>query len=161
MIRIGMVVILGAIMVSMGISLYFYVLYQPAIKAVEYGQPVVIGPVEYTITYEGQFEGSSETKPEYEFLQVRIDVKNVSQESTLVSGIQFSLIDENGTRTTPVHGGFSSDDLLYHTIEPKKSATYFTQFDVPFDESATYKIGVEPRKEQETLDYAIVCLLNC
>ena len=148
-------------MVSIGVSLYAYMAYQPIIKTVDYGMPVAVGPVEYTITYEGQFNGSEDLRPEHDFVQIRIDAKNLSQESVQISGLQFSLVDENGTRSSPIYGEFSEEDLLFHTIGSQNAETFVTQFDVPFDEAAEYTVWIQPRKEQNALDYGIACLLNC
>ena len=161
MLNAGIVIILGALIVSMGIALYAYYIYQPNFKNVDAGEPIVVGTVEYIITYEGQFDGDEDTRPEHSFLKIRIDAKNLEEAPTQISGIQFTLINENGTRTAPVYGEFSDEDLLYHTMGYNKPVTYTTQFDVPFDEDDQYKIGIEPRKEQSSIDIGIVCILNC
>ncbi len=161
MVRIGLIIVVGVLMASMGSALYAYTIYQPVIKTVDYGKPVRVGPVEYVITYEKQFDGDKDIKPEHTFFQIRIDAKNLAQEPTPISGIQFVLIDENGTRSSPVHGGFSSEDLLFHTLTPQNTATFTTQFDIPVDEDATYYVGIQPRKEQSSRDIGNICVLNC
>ena len=161
MVRMGLVIFLGAIIASMGIAIYAYYLYQPSFTVVEEGETVQVGPVNYIIKYEGQFNGDERTRPEHSFFKIRIDAENTSQEDTRISGIQFFLIDENGTRTEPIYGEFSQEDLLNFALEPGKPATYTTQFDVPFYEEKEYKVGIQPRKEQKSTDYGIVCLMNC
>ena len=78
-----------------------------------------------------------------------------------MSGGQFYIIDENNEKTQPVYGDFSDEDLLDYYLEPNKESTWTTQFDIPFDESKEYKIGIRPTKVQASLDTAIICLLNC
>lgn len=161
MVRITLVLVVGAVMASMAAALYTYYIYQPNFKTANHGEPVIIGPVEYIITYEGQFDGTKEVRPEHSFLKIRIGAENLGDGPTQISGLQFTLIDENDARTEPIYGGFSDEDLLYHTLGVQKPASYTTQFDVPFDEDAQYSIGIEPRKEQSSLDIGIVCILNC
>ena len=155
------VIVLAAVIASMGIALYAYYIYQPNFVYTDAGEPVTVGPVRYVITYEGQFSGDKDTRPEHSFLKIRIEATNMESEPTQISGIQFTLIDDNDTRYAPIYGEFSDEDLLYHTIGFDKPASYTTQFDVPFDEDAQYRVGIEPRKEQESLDIGIVCILNC
>lgn len=161
MVRLGLVIFFGAILASMTIAIYAYYLYQPSFITVNEGQPVQVGPVKYVINYEGQFEGNEKVKPEHSFFKIRINAENLGTEPTRISGIQFFLIDENGTKTEPVFGNFSEEDLLNFPLEPGKPVSYTTQFDVPFYEDKQYKIGIQPRKEQKSRDIAIICLLNC
>jgi len=160
-VNIGLVLLLGGVIASMGIALYAYDAFQPNYKMVNAGEAVTVGPVEYIVTYEGQFEGSEDVQPVHSFLKIRVVATNLGQEPTQLSGIQFKLVDNNGNRSTPIHGAFSDEDLLYHTIEYDKAVTYTTQFDVPFSENSTYNVRVEPRKEQNSLDIGMVCIFNC
>ena len=161
MVNIGLVLLLGGVITSIGIALYAYEAFQPNYKIVNAGEAVEVGPVEYIVTYEGQFEGSEEVSPEHSFLKIRIVAKNLEQEPTQLSGIQFQLVDNGGNRSIPIHGAFSDEDLLYHTIEYNKAVSYTTQFDVPFSENSTYNVRVEPRKEHNSLDIGMVCIFNC
>jgi hypothetical protein len=68
--------------------------YQTNFIEVNEGEPVVVGPVEYVVTFEGTHEGDKETQPENTFLKIGIIAKNISDEKTAMSGGQFFLIDE-------------------------------------------------------------------
>jgi hypothetical protein len=161
MVRFGAVIVAGAVIASMIFAMFMYYEYLPNFIEINEGEPVVIGDVEYVITYEGQFNGDKDTRPEHTFFKIRIDAENMGREPTRISGIQFFLIDENGTRFEPVYGEFSSEDLLNFELKPGRPASYTTQFDAPFYEDKEYNIGIQPRKEQSSKDIGIVCILNC
>ena len=161
MARIGMVIVTAGIIISMGIAVYMYAQYQPNLKFVNAGEPVIVGPVEYTITFEGTHEGNKETKPEYTFLKIGIEAKNISQEPTRMSGGQFHLIDESRPDHEAIYGGFSEEDLIDDYLEPGKPVRWTTQFDIPYDEEEQYKILIRPTKQQSTTDTAIICITKC
>ena len=138
-----------------------YSQYQPNLKFANAGEPVIVGPVEYTITFEGTHEGNKETKPENTFIKIGIEATNLSQQVQRMSGGQFHLVDENRPDHEAVYGGFSDEDLIDDYLEPGKPVKWTTQFDAPFDEEQQYKILIRPTKEQKTTDTAIVCLVNC
>ena len=161
MIKAGAVIAIAAILVSIAIAMYFYNEYQPNFVYGEAGEPIQVGPVKYIVEYDGTHEGDEDTVPENIFVKIRIKATNLSDEETRMSGGQFYIIDENNEKTQPVYGDFSDEDLLDYYLEPNKESTWTTQFDVPFDESKEYKIGIRPTKVQASLDTAIICLLNC
>ncbi len=161
MARIGLVIVIGAIIVSMGIAVYMYAQFQPNLIFANYGEPVSVGPVQYTITFDGTHEGNKETKPENTFVKIRIVAENLSQETTRMSGGQFHLIDDNRPDHEAIYGGFSQEDLIEDYLEPGKPVSWTTQFDVPYDEEEQYKILIRPTKQQKTLDTAIICITNC
>jgi hypothetical protein len=160
MVRMGLVIFLGAIIVSIGVAIYAYVLYQPNFLLVEEGEPIQIGPVKYIISYEGQHNGNEGVRPENSFFMIRITAENLGSETTKISGGQFFLLDNN-QKIEPIYGEFSQEDLFIHDLEPKKLQSFTTQFDIDFDEEKKYKIGIEARKEQSSIDIGIVCVLNC
>ena len=163
MVRIGMVVVMGAIVGSMAIALFAYTLYQPNIIEVYQGEPARVGPIEYAITFEGVHEGSGDVVPNDQFVRIRINMVNVGEESAAVSGGQFYFVDENGKRHWPIYGNgtFGQEDLLRDVLQPGEHITRTTQFDVPFDDDATYYVYIRPAKEHGTTDYAVVCMTNC
>lgn len=161
MARLGVVILFGAIIASMGVALYMFSMYQTELIYASEGEPVQLGPVRYIITYEGQHSGDRDTKPDHSFFKIGIEAENNSGEEQTISGLQFFLIVENGTKIEPVYGEFSDEDLLYHTIPPGQTVRYTTQFDAPFDEDGEYSVGIQPRKEQDSNLRAIVCLLGC
>ncbi len=161
MAQIGIVIVIGAIAISMVVALYMYTQYQTNFITAKTGEPVVIGPVEYTITFDGTHKGNKETTPTDTFVKIRIIAKNISEEKTRISGGQFYLIDEKQQKHQPVYGGFSTEDLLDDWLEPNKPAMWTTQFDVPYDETKQYNIVIRPSKQQASVDTALICITNC
>lgn len=154
-------IIIAAIGVSMVFATYMYYEYQPNFKLVEAGQPVQVGPVIYTINFLDIHEGDDDIKPEEKFFQIEINVENVGTSTTILSGGQFYLLDENDNKHRAVFGEFSKEDLFNDELKPGESLTRTTQFDVPFEEESKYRIGVLPTKEQSSNDIGIICVLNC
>ncbi|ARS64365.1 Telomeric repeat-binding factor 2 [Candidatus Nitrosomarinus catalina] len=161
MARMGLVIVIGAIIGSMVLANYMYMQYQTNFIEVSEGETVIVGPVEYIVTFEGTHDGDKETEPENTFVKIGIIAKNISDENTVVSGGQFFLIDEKDQKHKAVFGEFSSKDLWLVGLEPNKPIEVTTQFDIPFDEDENYKIVIRPQKDQATVDTASICLTNC
>ena len=161
MARIGVVIVIGAIIGSMVLANYMYIQYQTNFIEVSEGETVIVGPVEYIVTFEGTHDGDKETEPENTFVKIGIIAKNISDENTVVSGGQFFLIDEKDQKHKAVFGEFSSKDLWLVGLEPNKPIEVTTQFDIPFDEDENYKVVIRPQKDQATVDTASICLTNC
>ncbi len=169
-VRIGLVIVIGIIIISMIVTMYMYTQYQTNFIRINAGEPVVIGPVEYMITFDGIYKGNEkliETKPDNIFVKIKIIAKNISEEKTVISASQFYLIDEKQQKHLPIHGGFSTD-LVYegfrssdHWLEPNKPVIMTTQFDVSYNELNQYNIVIRPSKQQSTVDTAIICITNC
>lgn len=159
--QFGIIIVIGAIIVSMTAAMYMYAQYQTNFIVVNEGETVIVGPVEYSVTFDGTNKGNKETVPENIFVKIRIIAKNISDEKTRLSGGQFYLVDEQQVKHQPIYGGFSADDLLDEWLEPNKSIMVTTQFDIPFDESKKYDILIRPSKQQSTVDTALVCITNC
>jgi len=158
---IGLVIVIAAVIGSMGFALYMYSEYQTNFIAVNAGESVTVGPVEYIVTFEGTHMGNEDTQPENTFVKILIEAKNNSQETTRMSGGQFYLIDDKEQKHEAVYGEFSKEDLLVDNLEPGKPARWTTQFDVPYDEQKQFKILIRPTKEQSTVDTAVICITNC
>ncbi|MFQ5782535.1 MAG: DUF4352 domain-containing protein [Nitrosopumilus sp.] len=156
-----MVVIVGAILVSIAAGMYMYTQYQTNYITTVAGKPITVGPVEYVITFEGTHEGDKKTIPENTFVMIGISAKNISDEPTVISGGQFYIIDENEQKHEAVFGEFSENDLWLEKLEPDKPIHRTTQFDIPFDKENQYKIIIRPQKDQTTVDTAVVCITNC
>ena len=161
MARMGLVIVIGAIIGSMVLANYMYMQYQTNFIEVNEGEPVVVGPVEYVVTFEGTHEGDKETQPENTFLKIGIIAKNISDEKTAMSGGQFFLIDEKDQKHKAVFGEFSAIDLWLIGLDPNNPVEATTQFDIPFDEDENYTIVIRPQKDQSTVDTASICLTNC
>ena len=161
MARMGLVIVIGAIIGSMILANYVYTQYQTNFIEVDAGEKVTVGPVEYVVTFEGTHEGSKEVKPENTFVKIGIIAKNISDEKTALSGGQFYLIDEKDQKHKAVFGEFTAKDLLIVGLDPGNPIEVTTQFDIPFDEDENYKIVIRPQKDQSTVDTASICLTNC
>ena len=94
MVRLGIVLVIGVIIGSMILANFMYMQYQTKLIETNAGEPVMVGPVEYIITFDGTHEGSKDVKPENIFVMIGIVAKNTGDEKTLLSGGQFYLIDE-------------------------------------------------------------------
>lgn len=161
MARIGAVIVISTIILSMGIALYMYTQYQTNFIEVNQGEPVTVGPVQYVIVFDGTHMGDKETTPENTFVKIKIEAENISDEDTRMSGGQFWLVDEKNQNHRAVYGGFSTTDLIDDVLEPGKPVSWTTQFDVPYDEEVQYKVVIRPTKQQSTVDTARVCITNC
>jgi len=161
MARIGIVIVIGAIIASMGVTMFMYTQYTTNFIESTVGEKITVGPVEYVVTFEGTHEGSKEVIPENTFVMIGITAKNISDEETMISGGQFYIVDEKEQKHKAVFGEFSSKDLWLEKLEPNKPIERTTQFDIPFDEEKQYKIIIRPQKEQSTVDTAVICITNC
>ncbi|MDH3339646.1 MAG: DUF4352 domain-containing protein [Nitrosopumilus sp.] len=158
---IGIIIVIGAIIGSMGFAMIMYTQYTTNFIESTIGETVTVGPVEYIVTFEGTHEGSKEVMPENTFVMIGVTAKNTSDEKTIISGGQFYIVDEKEQKHKAVYGEFSSKDLFLETLEPNKPIERTTQFDIPFDEEKQYKIIIRPQKDQSTVDTAVVCITNC
>ena len=154
-------VIIAGIAASMAFATYMYYEYQPNFILVEEGVPVQVGPVLYTISHLGMHEGDDDIKPENIFFKIQIDAENLGPSTTRLSGGQFYLLDDSDNKFRAVYGEFSDEDLFNDQLEPNEPVTRTTQFDIPFDEDMTYRIGILPTKEQSSNDIGVICVLNC
>ena len=154
-------IIIAAIAASMLFATYMYNEYQPNFILVEAGQPVQVGPVIYTVEYLEMYEGDNDIKPNEIFFKIKIIAENVGSTTTLLSGGQFYLLDENDKKYRAVYGEFDSEDLYNDDLKPNESITRTTQFDIPFDDDMIYRIGILPTKEQSSKDIGIICVMNC
>ncbi len=161
MVKMGAMIVIGFIIVTMAAGMYTYTLYQTNYITSVAGETVTVGPVEYVITFEGTHEGRKEVVPENTFVKIGITAKNISNEKTMLTGGQFYIVDEKEQKHEAVYGEFSSKDLLYEGLDPGKPIERTTQFDIPFDEDKQYKISIRPQKEQSTVDTALICITNC
>ncbi|MBC8516509.1 MAG: DUF4352 domain-containing protein [Nitrosopumilus sp.] len=158
---IGIVIVIGAIVASMGLAMIMYTQYTTNFIESTVGETITVGPVEYVVTFEGTHEGSKEVSPENTFVMIGITAKNIGDEKTLFSGGQLYIVDEKEQKHEAIYGEFSSKDLLIEWLEPGESIERTTQFDIPYDEEKQYKIIIRPQKEQSTVDTALICITNC
>jgi len=161
MAQMVIVIVFGAVIVSMAAGMYMYAQYQTNYSTTVAGETITVGPVEYVITFEGTHDGNKKVAPENTFVMIGIVAKNIGDEKTILTGGQFYIVDENEQKHKAIYGEFSSKDLYIEWLEPNKAIEITTQFDIPFDEEKQYKIIIRPQKEQSTVDTAVVCITNC
>ena len=161
MANFGVVIVIGAIIASMAVAMYAYTEYQINYIETVAGETVLVGPVEYVITFEGTHEGNDENIAENTFVMIGISAKNISDEKTLLSGGQFYIVDEKEQKHEAIYIEYSTKDLLLEGLDPGNPIQRTTQFDIPYDEESQYKIIIRPQKDQSTVDTALVCLTNC
>jgi len=157
----GVIIVIGAIIASIVFANYMYTQYTTNYIEAVAGTPIIVGPVEYTIIFEGTHEGSKDVTPENTFVKIGITAKNISDKTTVISGGQFYIVDEKDQKHKAVFGEFSPKDLFLEALEPNKPIERTTQFDIPFDKDKQYKIIIRPQKDQSTVDTAVVCITNC
>ena len=156
-----MIIIIAVIASSIVFATYMYSEYQPNFIFVQAGQAVQVGPVVYTVEHIGQHEGDKDIQPEDIFFQIKINAENVGSTTTLLSGGQFYLLDENDKKYRAIYGEFSDEDLFNDDLKPNVPITRTTQFDIIYDENKMYRIGILPVKAQSSNDIGLVCVQNC
>ena len=161
MVRFGAVIVIGAIIATMAAGMFVYTQYQTNYITAVAGETVTVGPVEYTISFEGTHEGNKENIPENTFVMIGIIAKNVSNDKTPISGGQFYIVDAKEQKHEASYIEYSTKDLLFEGLDPGKPIERTTQFDIPFDEDVQYKIIIRPQKDQSTIDTAVICITNC
>ncbi len=157
----GVIILVSIVVISISISWYLTIIYEPVLVYAKSGEPIQVGPVQYIIEHIGEHNGNEDVRPEHTFFKIRIIAENMGTESTTLSGGQFQFLDQNNVKYEAVFGKFSSEDLFNDIRDPNKPVSWTTQFDVPFDENAQYKIRISPMKEQSSLDMGVVCVTNC
>lgn len=161
MVQIGLIIVVGAMVASMAAAMYTYTEYQTNYIEINEGEKVTVGPVEYSVMFDGTHDGSKAVQANNTFVQIQVSAENISNEETFFSGEQFYILDKDEKRHQAVHGAFSSKDLLVEVLEPGRPVERTTQFDIPFDDDFQYKIIIRPQKEHSTVDTAIICITNC
>jgi len=154
-------IIIAGIFASILYGTYMYYESQPTFIVAQAGQLIQIGPVVYTIENIGNHKGDEDITPTDIFFQIRIIAENIGTETTLLSGGQFYLLDDNDKKYRAVYGEFSKEDLFNDELKPNVLIIRTTQFDIPFDEHARYRIGILPTKDQSSNDIGIICVQNC
>ena len=101
---LGIVIVIGAIIASMGFALITYMQYETNYIESSVGNTVNVGPVEYIITFEGTHNGDKDNIPENTFVMIGITAKNTSSEKTVISGGQFYIVDEKDQKHAAVFG---------------------------------------------------------
>ncbi len=153
MARLGIVLVISAVVTSMGIAMVFFTQYQPNVMDAGPGEQVTVGPARYTLTYEGVAEGSPETGSNRTFIMVGILAEDLQGAPASAEKRQFTLRDQNGVHTKATHGLFSETSPQITAYFPLEGDTLDSEFE--------YTVIVRPTKEQGSMDLAVVCVTNC
>jgi len=106
MVNFGIVIVIGAIVVSMAAGMFMYSQYQTNYITAIAGETVVVGPTQYTISFEGTHDGDKETVPENTFVMIGISAENISEGKTLISGGNFTLLIKKNKNIKQSTGNF-------------------------------------------------------
>ena len=158
--KIGIVIFTVVIVLSIGVAMYMYTQYSPKIINVNEGEMVIVGPVKYTVFYEGVFNKTG-TQIENTLMRISIIFENLGDIPTKINGGQFYILDENDTKYQAVFINFEDSDLLNVNVKPGQTMQKTTQFDVPFINDTTYRVGILPTKTQASTNIGMVCIINC
>ena len=185
MVRIGGVIVIGAILTVIGISFVFYsdeVLTD--VKVSNFGEPIQVGDIMFDIQYVANFEylektkefkiaeqaeidrgliEASNEKPEYTYFQIQVTAENKGSEIVRLTGGQLHLYDDSNKRYTPTFVGYGDSELSLIDLEPQKAVTLTTQFDIEYDEEMQYRVGIVPNRHgmEGTQEIAFICIKNC
>ncbi|MDI1496329.1 MAG: hypothetical protein K8823_1637 [Cenarchaeum symbiont of Oopsacas minuta] len=159
--RIGVLVVIVGIIVSITIGLYFFDQSKTVPIYALSGELLQIGPVSYIIEYDGLHKGNDITSPENIYYQIKILAKNTGSESTRISNSQFFITGPGLTKMQPVYSNFSSLDLSGVELDPGQEVVRTTQFDIQYKPSEKYIIQIIPTKEQSSTHVGLVCMSNC
>ena len=185
MVRIGGVIVIGAILTVIGISFVFYsdeVLTD--VKVSNFGEPIQVGDIMFDIQYVANFEylektkefkiaeqaeidrgliEASNEKPEYTYFQIQVTAENKGSEIVRLTGGQLHLYDDSNKRYSPTFVGYGDSELSLIDLEPQKAVTLTTQFDIEYDEEMQYRVGIVPNRHgmDGTQEIAFICIKNC
>ena len=182
MIGFGTLVILGIVICSISVSMFFFVDNLIIDVTSESGESIQISDVEFDIQFVSTYEilekkseyiefekdlvtkgiSSSET-PDGIYFQIQITAHNMGTEAVRITGGQFHLFDTNNTKYDAVFIGYGEGELSLIDLEPNSSITVTTQFDIPYDDQMEYRVGIIPDRYglQDYQERGFVCVKNC
>ena len=185
MVRIGGIIVAGAIIATIAFSFFMYDEYaHKEIKTATIGEAIRVGNVNFDIQYVANFESLAKTKLFIEqekveinkglieassetadgaWFQIQITAENTSDEDIRMTGGQFYLYDKNNKKYDATFIGYGESELSLTILEPNKPVTVTTQYDIPYDEEMQYKVGIVPNRFglEGTTEIAFICIKNC
>ena len=185
MVRIGGIIVIGAIFTAIAISFYFYsdeVLTD--VKVSSFGEPVQVGTVMFDVQYVANFDylektkefklaekaevdrgliEASNEKPVHTYFQIQVTAENKGNKNVRFTGGQLHLYDESNKRYSPIFVGYGGNELSLIDLQPQKAVTLTTQFDIEYDEEMQYRVGIVPNRHgmEGTQEIAFICIKNC
>ena len=186
MIRVGAIIVIAGVFISIGVAFLFYGEESfREVKVSSWGEPIMIGTVNFDIQYITNYDFLEKTKDRQEwekkqieefgimeptkekpngtFFQIQITAKNVGEEVIRMTGGEFHLYDIDDERWPASFVGYGEDELSVVELEQDKSVTVTTQFDIPYDEEMAYRVGIVPNRfgMEQTTEIAFICIKNC
>ena len=70
MVNFGIVIVIAVVIGTMSAGMYMYTQYQTNYIESAAGETIIVGPVEYVVTFEGTHNGDKETSPENTFVMI-------------------------------------------------------------------------------------------
>ena len=182
MIGFGTLVLLGVVIGSISVSMFWFMDNLTIDVTSESGEPVQVGGVEFDVQFVSYYEilekkseylefekdliikgiSTSET-PDGIYFQIQITAHNVGTETVRITGGQFHLLDSYNTKYDAVFIGYGGNELSLIDLEPNNSVTVTTQFDIPYDDQMKYSVGIIPDRYglQESQERGFICVKNC
>ena len=181
MVRVGGIIVIGAIFAVLAVSFFFYsdeVLTD--VKVSSFGEPVQVGDVMFDVQYvtnfdflqktkefklaekaeidRGLIEASNE-KPTHTYFQIQVTAENKGNDIVRFTGGQLHLYDDSNKRFSPIFVGYGDNELSLIDLEPQKAVTMTTQFDIEYDEEMQYRVGIVPNRHgmDGTQEIAFIC----
>ena len=182
MVGFGTLVILGIVICSISVSMFFFVDNLTIDVTSESGEPIQVGDVKFDTQFVSIYEilekkseylefekdliekgiSTSET-PDGIYFQIQITAHNMGTEIVRITGGQIHLFDSNNTKYDAVFIGYGDDELSIIDLEPNNSVTVTTQFDIPYDDQMKYSVGIIPDRYglQDSQERGFICVKNC
>ena len=182
MIGFGTLVILGVVIGSVSVSMFWFIDNLTIDVTSESGELVQVGGVEFDVQFVSYYEilekksewlefekdliikGISTSEiPDGIYFQIQITAHNIGTETVRITGGQFHLFDTNNTKYDAVFIGYGEGELSLIDLEPNSSITVTTQFDIPYDDQMEYRVGIIPDRYglQDYQERGFVCVKNC
>ena len=184
--KIGGIIVIAGIIESIGIAFLFYGEESfRDVKVSSWGEPILIGTVNFDVQYVANFDFLEKTKdrtewekkqieefgimdptkekPDHTYFQIQITAENIGDEVVRLTGGEFHLYDIKDKRWPASFVGYGEGELSVVELETNKAVTLTTQFDVPYDDEMVYRVGIVPNRfgMEQTTEIAFICIKNC
>ena len=186
MVKIGAIIVIAGIFISIGVAFLFYGEESfREVKVSSWGEPIMVGPINFDVQYVANFDFLEKTKavkeweqrqieefgimdptkekPDGVFFQIQITAENMEDEIIEFTGGEFYLYDIDDKKWAASFVGYGDPELSEVKLEQNKAVTVTTQFDIPYDEEMVYRVGIVPNRfgMEQTTEIAFICIKNC
>ena len=186
LIKIGGILVIAGVIISIAIAFFFYGEESfREVKVSAWGEPIMVGPINFDVPDVANFDFLEKTKavkeweqrqieefgimdptkekPDHTYFQIQITAENMGDEIIEFTGGEFHLYDTNDKKWAASFVGYGDSELTEVKLEQNKAVTVTTQFDIPYDEEMTYRVGIVPNRfgMEQTTEIAFICIKNC